>query len=252
MTYKEFAIDLAKQAGQNIRDGFVLGIKKEWKADHTPVTAVDLKNNQLVLDAVAKTFPDHSVLAEEGSNIIKNSKYTWVCDPVDGTVPFSHGIPTCVFSLALVEDGVPVLGVIYDPFLDRMFVAELGSGAFLNGKKISVNKKDLSRGVIAWSNRGMSEVKERFPNLSIICLWCICYEGVLVASGELQACFYNYVNAHDIAALKVIVEEAGGKVTDRFGNEQRYDGPIKGALISNGLVHNQLIEAAADIKLESD
>lgn len=242
MTYKTFAIGIARQAGKIIRQNFTGGMKKEWKPDFTPVTKTDIAVNRLVIKAVRKNFPSHDVMGEEESFRNNGGEYLWVCDPVDGTVPFSHGIPTCVFSLALVKDGQPVLGVIYDPFRDRMYYAEKGSGAFLNGRRIKVNKLNLERGVMGWSNIGMSEVKKQFPNMAVICLWCICYEGMLVASGELQATFYNHINAHDIAALKVIVEEAGGKVTDRNGNKQRYDGKINGALISNGIAHKQLLQ----------
>ena len=222
---------------------FGLGMKKEWKADSSPVTKTDIAVNQLVIDQVAKFFPAHNVLGEEQSSLKNKSEYLWVCDPVDGTVPFSHGIPTFVFSLALVKDGEPILGLVYDPFMDRIFFAEKNKGAFLNGKKIKVNKLDMSRGVIGWDNAGMSEMRKKFPNIACICLWCICYEGALVASGELQATYYGHIYAHDIAALKVIVEEAGGKVTDKQGKEQRYDQKINGALISNGLVHKQLLKA---------
>ncbi len=242
MNPKTFALKIAKQAGKNIRDNFALGMAKQYKSDYSPVTVTDLKNNKLVIDQVAKHFPGHSVLGEEASNIIKGSRQTWVCDPVDGTVPFSHGIPTCVFSLALVDDGRPILGVIYDPFMDRMFFAEKGKGAFLNGGKIKVNKSNMDRAVVGWSNKGTTEMRKQFPNVPVVTLWSICYEGILVASGELNACFYDHINAHDIAALKIIVEEAGGKVTDKFGREQRYDGRINGALVSNGVAHNELLK----------
>lgn len=134
------------------------------------------------------------------------------------------------------------MGVIYDPFMDRMFFAERGRGATLNGKKIKVNKLGMQKGaIVGWSNLDMAKFKKAFPTIAAVCLWCICYEGMLVACGELNAAYYNYFNAHDAAALKVIVEEAGGKVTDRNGKEQRYDGKINGALITNGVVHRDLL-----------
>lgn len=241
MDYKKFALGLAKEAGKIMLANFSMGMKKEWKSDHSPVTATDKKINRLVIERVKKYFPKHDVLGEEESYRPNRGEFVWVCDPVDGTVPFSHGIPTFVFSLALVQEGRPILGVIYDPFLDRLYFAEKAKGASLNGKSIKVNQQNMSRGVIAWSNLGMTAIKKSFPNIAAICLWCICYEGVLVATGELTAAFYNHFNAHDIAALKIIVEEAGGKVTDIYGNEQRYDRKIKGALITNGRVHKQLL-----------
>src|SRR3989344_508119 len=160
MEYREFAIKLAKQAGKIIKDNFTSNMKKEWKSDNTPVTETDLKINQLVIDAVKKHFPTHSIIAEEGSYKVDNSEYSWVCDPVDGTIPFSHGIPTCAFSLALVKNGAPILGVIYDPFIDRLFFAEKNKHAFLNDKMIKVSdKKDLENSVI-----GMSSFSKKVAN----------------------------------------------------------------------------------------
>lgn len=249
MNQKQFAIKIAKQAGKIIVSNFSMGMKKNWKADSSPVTKTDIAVNKMVIQEAKKYFPTHGVLGEEQSYAVEGKEYLWVCDPVDGTVPFSHGFPTFCFSLALVKDGVPILGVVYDPMMKRMLVAEKGKGAYLNNKKIKVNKLDLSRGVSGWTNLGMTELRTKYPNLCCICFWCICYEGMLVAAGEIQASYYNHHGAHDIAALKVIIEEAGGKVTDRNGNEQRYDRKINGALLSNGVVHKELLEFIKNNKL---
>src|SRR3989344_1795821 len=140
MAELEFAKGIAREAGALMRQNFTLGMKKEWKDDDTPLTKTDLAINQLVLEAVQKKYPEHSYIGEEGNNI-KESEYTWVCDPVDGTIPFSHGYPTFAFSLALTKNGESILGVIYDPIMDRLVHAEKGRGAFLNGKRIAVRKE---------------------------------------------------------------------------------------------------------------
>ena len=88
LNYKNFALDLAHQAGAIIKANFTLGMKKEWKADNTPLTQTDLTINQMVLDAVHKTFPGQGILAEEGNDYTPDQEYIWVCDPVDGTIPF--------------------------------------------------------------------------------------------------------------------------------------------------------------------
>ena len=124
--YKKFAISLAMRAGKMMRRNFVLGGKRTWKKDHSPLTKTDLVINQMVIDAVHKHFPGYGVLAEEGSSLVQGSEYVWVCDPIDGTVPFSHGFPTFVFSLALVKNGQPIFGLLYDPMMNRMYVAEKG------------------------------------------------------------------------------------------------------------------------------
>ena len=242
MNYKDFAITLAKTAGKSIRQNFTLGIEKEWKADNSPVTITDKSINRMVIEEVNKNFPGHGVLGEEESSMVEGAEFIWVCDPIDGTVPFSHGVPLCVFSLALVKLGIPVLGVIYDAFLDRLFFAEKGKGAFLNGEQIQVNNNSFERSIVCWDSRTLSAVKAAHPSATLMTLYSICYEGIMVACGQFAATFFKGKGAHDVAALKVIVEEAGGKVTDRNGNEQRYDRQVNGALISNGVVHNELLK----------
>ena len=241
MTYKNFAINLAKQAGKIMRANFGAAMEKEWKSNDTPVTKTDTSINRMVINGVKKYYPTHGVLGEEESYNSKGKEYLWVCDPVDGTVPFSHGSPTFVFSLALVKDGKPILGVIYDPIMGRMYIAEKGKGAFLNGKKISVNKLGLRHSVAYWDARALSKLWKKYPKVFWLNLYSVCYESMMVASGYAVATVYLYSFAHDIAAVKIIVEEAGGKVTDRDGKEQRYDGPINGALITNGKVHKELL-----------
>src|SRR3989338_9591130 len=119
----DFAAGLAREAGEIMRQNFALGMKKEWKEDDSPITVTDIRINSLVLEAIQKKYPAHSFVGEEGSRIIE-SEYVWVCGPVDGTVPFSHGYPIFMFSLALVKNGMPIAGVLYDPILKRMFYAE--------------------------------------------------------------------------------------------------------------------------------
>jgi fructose-1,6-bisphosphatase/inositol monophosphatase family enzyme len=249
MTYRNFSLSLAREAGAIIKKNFMIGMKKEWKEDHSPVTATDMVINRLVIDSVKREFPGQSILAEEESAFSETGDSVWVCDPVDGTIPFSHGIPTCVFSLALVRRGVVLLGVIYDPFMDRMFFAEKGKGAFLNGRKIRVSSQ---RGMVnalfgVSEKRGaafdVSGLKQRLEEekARVIDICSITYMGVLVASGELAGTVYHGTKPHDTAALKVIVEEAGGKVTDLFGNDQRYDRDIKGHIISNRILHESLL-----------
>ena len=251
MDYKTFALQLAQEAGKIIRKNFMLGMKKEWKEDNTPLTETDLAINKLVLDSIKKEFPSHSLIAEEESNFNENSEFVWVCDPLDGTIPFSHGIPTCVFSLALVKKGEVILGVVYDPFMDRMFFAEKGRGAFLNNKKIHVSDSKTIKSKLTCVVPRMKKApydlsdfaKELMKREAIpINLMSITYMGALVANGEFIATAFPETHPHDTAALKVIVEEAGGKVTDLFGNEQRYDRDIKGHLITNGLIHKELVE----------
>lgn len=256
LRYKDFAINLAKEAGGIMRVDFMLGMKKEWKDDNSPITETDSRINQLVIDAIQKEFPGYSVLAEEGSAIVDGSEYTWVCDPIDGTIPFSSGLGISVFSLALVRDGKSMLGVVFDPYFDRLFYATKGKGAFLNGEPIYVSsKKSLDKEGVEFSipAQRVLEFPSFYNNLvatgaKTMDLRTTVHSGALVAAGEFIAVYYLHQHAHDIAALKILVEEAGGKVTDINGNDQRYDQPINGAIVSNGHVHDELVELIRNSK----
>lgn len=245
----EFAEHLAREAGKIMRENFSassVGMKREWKDDNTPLTITDTAINKLVLDAIQEKYPTHSFVGEEGSNI-KESEYTWVCDPVDGTIPFSHGFPTFAFSLALTKNGESIVGVMYDPIMDRLISAEKGKGAHLNGKRVSVSaEKTITKQSFVELNTDdrMTSLRAYLHEKKcyVPCLYTCVYSAMLVATGEFVAAIYPYNKPWDAAAVKVVIEEAGGKVTDLEGNDQRYDGEVKGFVASNGLVHDELIQ----------
>lgn len=246
----DFAKSLASRAGDIMRTNFLKGVQADWKGDNTPVTAADLSINALVLEEVQNKFPTHSFIGEEGSNL-KESESVWVCDPIDGTIPFSSGYPTFAFSLALVERGTPVVGVIYDPILDRLAEAERGGGTKINGVRTSVSTEQTlsNRSMVSWHISKPSSTKDALvKNLTerqcrMPKFYSTVYAGLLVSMGTLTAEIYGSTKPWDAAAVKIIVEEAGGKVTDLDGNDQRYDGTIKGFVASNGIVHDELIQA---------
>jgi fructose-1,6-bisphosphatase/inositol monophosphatase family enzyme len=143
------------------------------------------------------------------------------------------------------------LGVAYDPFLDRMFVGQKGKGAFLNRKKIFVSSiKDVKKSHIAmpifksasYQLQGFVDDLVFKQGAQFFPMGSVVYNSMLLSAGEIDGAVFNLHTAHDIAAVKVIVEEAGGKVTDLWGNEQRYDQSIRGALITNGKIHDELVE----------
>jgi fructose-1,6-bisphosphatase/inositol monophosphatase family enzyme len=257
--YLEFAKRLALEAGKIIKQNFVIGMDKEWKTDTTPVTSADTTINKMVIDKVSEQFPNHSVHGEEGDKL-GTSEYQWVCDPVDGTMPFSHGVQIATFALGLVKNGEPIVGVVYDPFMDRLFWAVKGQGAYLNNKKISVSDGDFSNALIDLegfpSTKPVIEASARFIDMlnkkgaHTTVLWSGILPCALVAAGQYTACIYNVPKPEEGAAIKILIEEAGGKVTDLFGNEQRYDQPVKGVLASNGKVHKQLVDMLAVFNLK--
>lgn len=254
---KDVLLGLANESGVLIKKNFTMGMKKEWKdEDNSPVTATDEEINQRVIELVGEIFPDDTVLGEEDSTEIKKGEYVWVLDPIDGTFPFSHGIPTCVFSLAVCKDGQPVAAVIYDPFMERMFYAEKGSGTEMNGELVYVSSREsLEKAKIGVSPiytlkteyqiRPALEKMLSDHTVQFIDVMSIVYLGMLVAAGELDACIFTYKKPYDGAALKLIVEEAGGCVTDLYGKEQRYDEPIRGFIASNRHVHAEVVNMIA-------
>lgn len=247
--YLNFATNLAKQAGEIIRTNFKLGQEKSYKSDNSPVTEVDIAINKLVIEAIAQQYPDHSILGEEQSTEL-TSEYVWVCDPIDGTIPFSSGLPLSTFSLALTHKGEVILGVVYDPYMDRLFTAVKGEGALLNGQPIKVSDAaTLDKGLVnlsGWTNvpydayRLAKSIHD--ASATIFCIRSSVMAGMLVGCGEFVAQIFGGKTPWDVAAIKIIVEEAGGKVTSIDGGEQRYDGEIKGALVTNGKVHDELLE----------
>lgn len=255
MDYKTFAIDLAKKAGETILTNFTKENSSHYKPDGSPVTEVDLQINSFVISEIKKHFPNHNIKGEEQSDLKNDSEFLWVCDPIDGTYNFAHHIPLIVFSLALLKDGQPILGVVFDPFANHLFYAEQGKGAFLNDKPISVSPDtDPAKNIveISQSVRSIYKLWPLFKNLAnagirTMRLGSTIYAGSMVANGNFIGMVFAHESAHDIAALKIIVEEAGGRVTDLFGHDQRYDEPIKGAIVSNGKIHQLLVDEIAKI-----
>jgi myo-inositol-1(or 4)-monophosphatase len=259
----DIAKRLAKEAGDIMLEYFNSAASNPTvKSDRTIVTKADIEINEHVIERLTAETPGYSVWGEEQSSIIKGSKYTWVCDPVDGTMPFSKGMPISSFSLALVnENGQSVVGVVYDPFQDRLFEAVKGRGAFLNGVKISVSAKAELEGACIdeelWINHQeeviFSDPKDILNKAGVqVTTQCSAVlMGCFVAKGAYEAMVFGQGKPEDIAALAVIVPEAGGKVTDLFGNDQRYDTNIRGAIVSNGTIHGELLQIIKGINYSS-
>ena len=247
--YLEFAKDMAYKAGEIMLKYFKSDNGASYKYDQTIVTKADIEINSYLINRVKEKFPTHSVDGEEEQ--FGNSNYVWVCDPVDGTAMFARHIPVAVFSLALVIDGVSTVGVVYDPFSNNMYYAIKDNGAYRNGVKICANDIGLNdmRSVSnfdMWKDAEYNlydSIKELGKNTYFVGLGSVIRASMCVANGEFNFAIFPGTKRKncDIAAVKVIVEEAGGKVTDLFGDDQRYDCDINGAIISNGIVHNDIV-----------
>ncbi|KND50884.1 MAG: myo-inositol-1(or 4)-monophosphatase [Parcubacteria bacterium C7867-007] len=224
----KIAKEIAQEAGVVMTQYFELGMRHTFKDDHSPLTKADELIQELVTSRLSEAYPEHSLIGEEGTQM-KESNSAWVFDPIDGTAAFLRGVPTNVFSLALVEDGVPVLGVVYDPYMKRLYSAVRGQGAFLNNLPITNSSHtDLSRSYIATDgHRGFKDMTlfDRARDAHVRCLSysSTVYASMMVASGQLQGVVLPLGNPWDSAAAKVIVEEAGGVTSDVHGNDQRYD-----------------------------
>lgn len=251
-SYLAFAKQLALDAGEIITTYYrTTNLEIKWKEDNSPVTIADKEVNSLVVEAVKSRYTEHGVRGEEESwNPEAHS--LWVCDPIDGTKAYMLEIPVAMFSIALVEEGVPLVAVAYNPFTHELFSAVKGNGATLNDGKIQVSSRrwgeksrlvksdseTSSKYLLGSSEKVLELAKE---NINVFTCPGAVFRGCNIAAGAFDGTYFYGDGAHDIAAVKLIIEEAGGKVTDISGKEQRYDQPINGAILSNGLIHEKLI-----------
>lgn len=245
---------IALQAGAIMRDYFDSDLLIERKEDDSPLTVADTKINRLVIEELGKEFKD-GVIGEEESTTGYGNGRKWICDPIDGTKAFSWGVPTAMFSLGLVVDGKPVLGVAYDPFLDRMYTAIVGAGSFCNDTPIKVSLGMLAGEYVGVSSSAEQALKDSVyadlvtsllgKKARLACFSGAVYKSCLVAKGKLVGYLERGVSAHDMAAAHVIVEEAGGKVTDFNGGPLDYSKPFSGAIVSNGRAHAELVACVA-------
>ncbi len=258
--YLEFTKNLAKEAEEIALRYFSFETENTWKGDNTPLTKADTEINDLVIKRINETYPDHSIYGEEKSDIKVNSKYIWVCDPIDGTMPFSNGLPIFTFSIGLVDQstGQPILGLVNDPVLKNMYWAYKGGGAYRNGQKISVSKRVVLDNTYLISegsgkNLGftniplLEELSEK--KCKVMKFLSFIYGAIQVANGKFIGAVFYQPYGHDIVALKIITEEAGGKVTDLDGKERRYDQDGNGCIVSNGLLHDDLLKIVQKGKL---
>ncbi len=247
----EVARQAAREAGNLLKDRFgrVQHVTKKGKTDL--VTEADFESERTIMDIILKGFPEDGVVAEESGEHTRSSSRIWLIDPLDGTVNFAHAFPFFAVSLALQVNGDEVLGLVFNPYMEELFEAVRGSGAFLNGNPIRVSPtSDLVDSLLAVGfpytlhqnpHRVMDHLKKMAVRAQAIrrlgsAALDLCY----VAAGRLDGYWEEGLKPWDTAAGMIIVREAGGIVSD-------YDGhpfsPYKGTIVaSNPSVHAAMLD----------
>ena len=251
----ETAIGIAREAGALLLDYYRRGVRVEYKGEVDIVTEADRASEKLIVEKLRQHFPDHAVVAEEGGGHDGASGYRWFIDPLDGTTNFAHTFPMFCVSMAVERDGDLLAGVIFDPTHDELFTAEKGCGARLNNQPIHVSR--VNRLEEALVSTGFPS-KKRHKNANIHYYHQISMRShgvrragsaaldlAYLAAGRLDGFWEFNLHPWDFAAGTLIVEEAGGTVTEMNGRPHHADSPNTAG--SNGLLHAQLLEAFQEI-----
>ena len=179
------------------------------------VTKTDKRVEKTLIEELSKSKKSYSFITEENGIILNNNKdIFWIIDPIDGTTNFLHGIPHFAISLALKNKNEITIGLIYDPIKNEMFYAEKNCGSFINNSRSRVsNKNDIEECLFATNSAGLKSI---YPNLNLRNTGCAALDLAYVGCGRFDGYFHNKINLWDIAAGKIIIEEAGGKVNDIY------------------------------------
>lgn len=243
----------ATEAGANELSRFFNGSFKIANKEgvNNLVTEADHASEKAIIDIIKKDFPDHLILSEECGASGIESEYKWIIDPIDGTVNFANGIPICCVSIGLEHNGEMILGAVYNPNMNEFFFAEKGKGATLNEKKIAVSKKTevvtscLVTGfpyTYLDEANGPIQVFEKLirQGIPVRRLGSAAIDLCWVAAGRFDGFYEHKLSAWDSAAGFLIVEEAGGRVTDFKGN---YYSPYQPHIVAtNGKIHDELLK----------
>ncbi|MFN4217679.1 MAG: inositol monophosphatase family protein [Candidatus Bipolaricaulia bacterium] len=249
---KTIAIEAAHQAGKLLRQNFRHSHRFELKSGFRDlVTEFDRRAEEIIVSLIRKHCPDHSILTEEGSvHPTDTSPYQWIIDPIDGTTNFAHGFPFFAISIALYHKDDALVGVVYNPIHDELFVGEAGQGAHLNGQPIRVSQTETLHESLVMTGFPYDERLipqhlawwERFARKTqtLRRLGSSALALSYLAAGRADGYWELDLKPWDMAAAVLIVREAGGKVTDLRGNALNlYGGEV---LATNGRIHDTMIE----------
>ncbi len=243
----EFAVDAAWIAGRITLEYFQTPVAHESKADASPVTIADRRAETALRDLIGARYPTHAVLGEEfGRTGPDDARYRWILDPIDGTLSFIAGVPIYGVMVAVECDGETVAGVVNLPALGELVAAGRGEGCFWNGRRARVSGTDrLSDALVVCTDvtgmekfgRGDAYAKVREAS-RMQRTWGDCYGHILVATGRADVMLDPIMNIWDTAALRPIVEEAGGTFTDWAGNPTH---TAPEAVSTNGVLLGELL-----------
>lgn len=248
--FRKVAIQAALKGGEIVQKCKGRNKRVSYKGVVNLVTEADRLSEDAIIKIIQKEFPEHNILTEESKGYDNESDYKWIIDPLDGTTNYAHGFPVYCISIGLEKEGEIILGVIYNPVLDELFVAEKDRGAILNGKKIHVStQRDLSKSLLATGfpyDIRESQVNnlDHFENFALraqairragAAALDLCY----LAKGIFDGFWELKLSPWDTAAGSLIVKEAGGKVTDFSG--KRFSIYQKNILATNGKIHTQMM-----------
>jgi len=255
---REVAIAAAEAGGAILREHFGGELEVRYKGEIDLVTQVDTAAEAAIVGLIRSHFPTHTILAEEGSTGGADRQHRWIIDPLDGTTNYSHGMPPFCVSIAYEHAGELNVGVIYDPTIGELFVAERGKGATLNGRPLHVsNTSVLRRALLA---TGFPYDAELLPLALSQFVWfarkaqavrrigSAALDLAYVAAGRFDGYWEASINSWDIAAGVLLVQEAGGSVTSLNGRPLELDAPGLTALASNGTLHETMRETLSDVR----
>jgi histidinol-phosphatase len=240
------AIDASDAAAKLIRSYFKGNFIVDIKEDMTPVTEVDIKAENTIKEIIMNAFPDYGFYGEETCRENKNSEYTWLVDPIDGTKGFVRGYPFFSTQIALMHRDEIILGVSNAPIFDEIIFAEKGKGAWMNNKQIHIsNTKDIVSSTISTGNLKTIAQSENWKNLGKIVSKADRIRGYgdfyhyhLLASGKIDVVIESDVNILDVAALSLIIEESGGVFTDFQGKRSNLD--TTSVIASNPILYSSI------------
>jgi len=255
----EIAAHAAQDAGTLLRQKFGSELQIEFKGRKNIVTEADKAAESCIIEVLRKATPDSTILTEESPEMKGTSPLKWIIDPVDGTTNFAHGLPIFSVSIGAEVDGEVVAGIVYNPISGEEFTAKKGQGSFLNGEPIHVSSvDDLEEGLLV-TGIPYSVLTTDEDNLDLFAAFCFEGQSVrrlgsaaldfcYVASGRLDGYWELSLYPWDMAAGVLIVQEAGGKVTDLTGNPVDIYG--KRHIASNGLIHDAMLQVVRETSQE--